>query len=254
MNDEDKVDAAHRSTHSRAGGHAPDTQEATTSALDAFTEALLDAIAGREISAKLTEEQRSLMVAIKDWAPDLPEALANLDTDNEPATRTPVRSDDPIAQMLGLVQNPAVRLDGRRLASVRKAAGLNISDLASRLRERGWAVSVSIVSAWERGRLNPPPATIDAIAEVLELTAEAIIATSPATTQSLDILFDDELIATFLSEWASESNVSAEELAEHSKRLLATAGKRNATSATPQTLLAILKHFKNLPGFENSEG
>ena len=253
MNDKRKDDRAPGSAHSRARGHEPHTQEATTPALDAFSEALLDAIAGHQISAKLTEDERSLVAAISEWAPGLPEALANLDTDDEPATRTPVRSDDPIAQMLGLVENPAVRLDGRRLATVRKAAGLNIADLASRLRERGWDVSVSTVSAWERGRLNPPPATINAIAEVLELTAEAILARIPAITQSLDVLFDDELIAAFLDEWASETNVSAEELAEHSKRLLATAGKRNATSATPQTLLAILKHFKNLPGFENSE-
>ncbi len=253
MNDKRKDDPAHGSPHGRARGHEPHTLEPTTPASDAFSEALLDAIAGHQISAELTEDERSLVVAISEWAPGLPEALANLDTEDAPATRTPVRSDDPIAQMLGLVESPAVRLDGRRLATVRKAAGLNIADLASRLRERGWDVSVSTVSAWERGRLNPPPATINAIAEVLEVTAEAILATSPATPQSLDVLFDDELIAAFLDEWASETHVSAEELAEHSKRLLATAGKRNATSATPQTLLAILKHFKNLPGFENSE-
>lgn len=253
MNNKRKDDPAHGSAHSRTRGHEADAQEATMSALDAFSVALLDAITGHQISAELTEDDRSLVVAISEWAPGLPEALANLDTGDEPATRTPVRSDDPIAQMLGLVVDPAVGLDGRRLATVRKAAGLNIADLANRLQQRGWDVTVSTVSAWERGRLNPPPAAINAIAKVLELTADAILATSPATTQSLDVLFDDELIATFLDEWASETNASADVLAEHSKRLLATAGKRNATSATPQTLLAILKHFKNLPGFENSE-
>lgn len=253
MNDKRKEDPVHGSAYSPTRGQEADAQEDTTPALDAFSQALLDAIAGHQISPELTEDERSLVVVISEWAPGLPEALANLETDNERASRTPVRSDDPIAQMLGLVVDPAVSLDGRRLAIVRKAAGLNIADLANRLQQRGWDVTVSTVSAWERGRLNPPPATINAIAEVLELTADAILATSPATTQSLDIVFDDELIATFLDEWASETNVSAEELAEHSKRLLATAGMRNATSATPQTLLAILKHFRNLPGFENSE-
>ena len=253
MNDRRKDDPAHGSARSRTRGHEADTREATTPDLDAFSEALLDAITGHQIVAELTEDERSLVVAVSEWAPGLPEALANLDTDDEPASRTPVRSDDPIAQMLGLVVDPAVSLDGRRLAIVRKAAGLNIADLANRLQQRGWDASVSTVSAWQRGRLNPPPATITAIAEVLELTADAILATSPARAQSLDVLFDDKLIATFLDEWASETNVSAAELAEHSKRLLATAGKRNATSATPQTLLAILKHFKNLPGFENSD-
>lgn len=253
MNGKRKDDPAHGSTHSRTHAHEGGAQEATTPVQDTFSEALLDSIAGHQISAELTEDERSLVVAVSEWASGLPEALANLDTDDAPATRTPVRSDDPIAQMLGLVVDPAVSLDGRRLATVRKAAGLNIADLANRLQQRNWDVAVSTVSAWERGRLNPPPATINAIAEVLELTADAILATSPAHAQSLDVLFDDELIAAFLDQWASETNVSAEELAQHSKRLLAAAGKRNATSATPQTLLAILKHFKNLPGFENSE-
>lgn len=251
MNDKRKNDPKHASGHGRTRSRDDAQQQGTPR--DAFSEALLDAIAGHRISVELTEDERRLVLDISEWAPGLPEALASLDTDDAPATRTPVRIDDPIAQMLGLVVDPAVSLDGRRLATVRKAAGLNIADLANRLQQRGWGTTVSAVSAWERGRLNPPPATINAIAEVLDLTADAILATIPATTKSLDGLFDDELIAAFLDEWAREANVSAEELAEHSKRLLATAGKRNATSATPQTLLAILKHFKNLPGFESSE-
>lgn len=253
MNDKRKDGPSHSPAHGRTRGHEDDTQQETPPTLEAFSEAVLDAIAGHQISSELTDDERSLVLAISEWAPGLPEALADLDTDDEPATRTPVRSDDPIAQMLGLVVDPAVSLDGRRLATVRKAAGLNIADLANRLQQRGWDATVSTVSAWERGRLNPPPATINAIAEVLNLTADAILATTVGTTRSLDVLFDDELIAAFLDEWAREANVSAEELAEHSKRLLATAGKRNATSATPQTLLAILKQFKNLPGFDSSE-
>lgn len=233
-------------------GFPPHEHAEKSPTFDAFSEALLDAVAGHPTSTELSDDERDLIAAIREWAPGLPEALANLD-DDEPTRRTPVRSDDPIARMLGLVQDPAVRLDGRRLATARKSAGLKIDDLARRLQKRGWDVTVSAVFAWERGKLNPPPATINAIAEVLSVSTDAILATSASQTQTLDVLFDDELIATFLQQWAREANVSAEKLAEHSKRMLATAGKRNATSATPQTLLAILQHFKNLPGFESSE-
>lgn len=217
-----------------------------------FSEALLDIVAGHRSSVELPADERALIASISEWAPGLPEALADLE-DEEPSERTPVRSEDPVAQMLGLVEDPAVRLDGRRLASVRKAAGLDIAELSSRLQQRGWDATVSNVFAWEQGKDNPPPATIHAIAEVLDLSTDAILATTSVPAQTLDYLFNDELIAAYFDEWARDTNASADELVQRSKRLLATAGKRNATSATPQTLLAILKHFRNLSGFESSE-
>lgn len=223
----------------------------TTPARDAFAEALLDAAAGHPTSADLTDDERDLIAAIAEWAPGLPEALAELDAEQEPTRPAPVRADDPIAQMLGLVEDPAVLIDGRQLAAIRKSASLTVSDLAEHLIQRGWDVTTNTVFSWERNKLNPPPATINALAEVLNVAADSIFATSTTRAQTLDVLFDDETIAEFLAEWSRESNVPVERLTEHSKRLLATAGKRNATSATPQTLLAILQHFKNLPGFED---
>jgi transcriptional regulator with XRE-family HTH domain len=241
------------SPHNQTGaGHHSDA----LSTADAFTEALLDAASRRTShAAGLTEEEQDLLATISDWLPGLPDALVDFEavTEAEAGTRQPVRPDDPIAQMLGLVEDPAVRLDGRRLASVRKAAGLNIADLAQHLQQRGWDVTIAIVSAWERNRTSPPPATINAIAEELAVTSDALLAAGPSNAQTLDVLFDDQLIAAFLDEWSREVNIPAEKLAAQSKRLLATAGKRNATSATPQTLLAILRHFRNLPGFEAPE-
>lgn len=223
----------------------------TTPARDALSEALLDAAAGHQTSAELTDDERELIAAIAEWATGLPEALAELDAEPEPTRPVPVRADDPIAQMLGLIEDPAVLIDGRQVAAIRKSAGLTVTDLAARLNQRGWDVTTNTVFSWERNKLNPPPATINAVAEVLNVAADSILATSTARVQTLDVLFDDETIAAFLGEWSRESNVPVERLAEHSKRLLATAGKRNSTSATPQTLLAILQHFKNLPGFED---
>src|SRR5680860_1201921 len=117
----------------------------TTPARDAFTEALLDAVAGHPNSADLTDDERDLIAAIADWAPDLPEALAELDAEPEPTRPALVRADDPIAQMLGLVEDPTVLIDGRQLAAIRKSASLTVSDLAERLNQRGWAVTTNTV-------------------------------------------------------------------------------------------------------------
>jgi transcriptional regulator with XRE-family HTH domain len=223
----------------------------TTSARDAFAEALLDVAAGHPASSDLTDDERDLIAAIAEWAPGLPEAFAKFDAEPERTAPAPVRADDPIAQMLGLVEDPSVLIDGRQLASIRKSANLTVSDLAEHLIQRGWDVTTNTVFSWERNKLNPPPATINALAEVLNVAADSILTTSTTRAQTLDVLFEDESIAAFLDEWSRERNIPVERLTEHSKRLLATAGRRNATSATPQTLLAILRHFKNLPGFED---
>src|SRR4051794_30671775 len=138
MNDKRKDSPNHGSDRDRSRGPGDETEQERTPNLDAFSEAVLEAIAGHQTSAELTEEERGLILVIEEWAPGLPEALANLDTDDERATPTPVHSEDPIAQMLGLVVDPAVSLDGRRLATNRKAAGFNIADLANRLQQRGW--------------------------------------------------------------------------------------------------------------------
>lgn len=225
--------------------------EKTSSATDQFVEALLDTVGGHPTSADLTDDERDLIAAIAQWAPGLPQALAELDADTIQTGAAPVRVDDPIAQMLGLVEDPAVVINGRQVAALRKSAGLTVGDLAQRLKQRGWDVTANTVFSWERDKLNAPPATINAVAEVLNVDTDSILTTNPQRAQTLDVLFDDEMIAAFLDQWSRESNVPVERLAEHSKRLLATAGKRNATSATPQTLLAILQHFKNLPDFEH---
>jgi transcriptional regulator with XRE-family HTH domain len=225
--------------------------EKTSPATDPFVEALLDTVAGDPTSADLTDDERDLIAAIAKWAPGLPEALVELDAERDQTRPAPVRVDDPIAQMLGLVEDPAVLINGRQLAATRKSAGLTVGELAQRLNQRGWDVTTSTVFSWERDKLNPPLATINAVAEVLNVDADSILTTNTQQARTLDVLFDDEIIAAFLDQWSRESNVPVERLAAHSKRLLATAGKRNATSATSQTLLAILQHFKNLPGFED---
>lgn len=226
---------------------------------DTFTRALLDIAAGRaHRDEDLPEEHRQLLRALSDWLPDVLDVCAELRTIEAVAnsernhSRRPadVRPDDPIALMLGLVVDPAVRLDGRRLATSRKAAGLDIAQLAKRLNRRGWNVSIKTISAWERNLDYPPPATIEALAEELSIVPDTLLMSVASDTPQIDVLFDDAMIAAFLEDWARKVNVPAERLAEHAKRLLVTAGKRNATGSSPRTLLAVLRQFRNLPGFE----
>lgn len=236
--------------------HTGEPEAGSGEAADAFTRALLDIAAGRPPeAADLPEEDQELLAAVTDWLPELPDALADHDADmsGDGYWLVEVRPDDPIALMLGLVEDPAVHLDGRRLAMARKAAGFDIAELAERLSRRGWDVTLKTVSAWERGRTNPPPATINALAEELNVLSDVLLTATANDAPTIDSLFDDASIAAFLDDWALEVNVPVEKLAEQSKHLLATAGKRNATSTSPETLLAVLMHFKNLRGFEISE-
>jgi transcriptional regulator with XRE-family HTH domain len=218
---------------------------------DRFSEALLDSVIGHEPTARLSPDERALITSIIEWAPGLPEALANLEEQGPPESE-PVRPDDPIAQILGLVEDPAVHLDGRRMAAARKAVGINIAELSNRLRNRGWDTTVNDVFTWELGKVNPPLAIINAISEVLDIAPDSILSSTPNEVQTIDILFNDKVIADFFDDWARESNLAAQELMQRSKRLLASAGKRNATTAKVETVLAILKQLRKLPGFDGS--
>lgn len=228
--------------------------------LDTFTLALLRRAAGYTDPANLhdlddlDDEDRQLLTSISGWLPDLPAALS-VDValeEDAAATPEPVRSDDPIAQMLGLVVDAAIALDGRKLAALRKGAGLDLAQFTRRLHQRGWDITIRTASGWERNRNNPPPALINAMAEELGVPTDRLLASPTARASELDVIFDDARIAAFLDSWAAEANVSAKDLRRHSMRLFETAGQRNATAATPETVLAILRHFKHLPGFASN--
>lgn len=81
---------------------------------------------------------------------------------------------DPVAAMLGLIPDPHVALDSRAMSRARKNAKLKTSDVAERLRTRGWDIAVRDVFQWEtqapprgastdqgdrRGHRRPPRAT-----------------------------------------------------------------------------------------------
>ncbi len=101
-----------------------------------------------------------------DARPDVRGLLEAADLAWESQQAAPPLPNDPVAAMLGLVPDPEMELDGKVLAGVRKRAGLTVSDLATRLTERGWDVTSRDVFAWESGRSTPRvPALISALAE-----------------------------------------------------------------------------------------
>lgn len=78
----------------------------------------------------------------------------------------PPLESDPVAAMLGLVADPALRLASRALARSRKSARLTAGQLADRLRARGWDVQARDVFRWENQSADDVvPALVEAIAE-----------------------------------------------------------------------------------------
>ena len=89
----------------------------------------------------------------------------------------PQLADDPVAAMLGLVPDPECSLDSRALTNARKRVRLTVSDLAERLRERGWEFHQRDVFRWEtRSAVDVAPAVIQAIADVLGQPVDSLIA------------------------------------------------------------------------------
>lgn len=165
-----------------------------------------------------------------------------------PPTREPVRSDDPVALMLGLVTDPDVLVEGRKLAAARKHPRLDLRQLVARLNARGWEVTMQEVLKWELGRPALAPALITAIAEELSVGDDALLAAvKPAG--AVDDLFDDQRIQAFLSDWAAEAGVQPAVLRQRATSTLAGAAHRNRTGGSVEALLGVLRQLRSIPGF-----
>lgn len=101
------------------------------------------------------------------------------------AQEAPPLEQDPAARLLGLVPSAEESLDPKQLTRLRKNAGMNVDDLASRLRSRGWDVEHTDVIAWESPRraAEVPPAIIEAIAQTLGVPIERLVRPLPSPQQ-----------------------------------------------------------------------
>lgn len=83
---------------------------------------------------------------------------------------------DPVAAMLGLLPDPDYYLDSKAFSQKRKLAGLQPSELARRLTDRGWKVSASDIFRWEtKFASEVSPALVRAIADVLKSEPDSLI-------------------------------------------------------------------------------
>lgn len=165
-----------------------------------------------------------------------------------PPTREPVRHDDPVALMLGLVPDPNVLVDGRKLAAARKRARLDLRQLVTRLGSRGWEVTMQEALKWELGRLSLAPSLVTAIAEELSVGDDVLLTVAKPAT-GMDDLFDDQRIQAFLSDWAAEAGVKPAVLRHRATSTLAGAGHRNRTGGSVEALLGVLRQLRSIPGF-----
>jgi hypothetical protein len=122
----------------------------------------------------------------------------------------PPLADDPVAAMLGLVPDRECSLDSRALTSARKRVRLTISDLAERLRERGWEFQQRDVFRWEtRSAADVAPAVVQAIADILGQPVDSLIAAPNSTVQDqLAHIRRLPLFKQLVDRWARAQHVS----------------------------------------------
>ena len=158
----------------------------------------------------------------------------------------PPLEDDPVAALLGLVPDRECSLDSNALSQARKRAGLTVSELAERLRERGWEFRKGDVFRWEtRSASEVAPAVVQAIADILSRPVEDLIAVS-SWTSGQDHLADvrrHPLFEQLVDRWARVRRVSrAVAAAALESRMVATVhrGERPDTEQLLRSLDALV--------------
>jgi transcriptional regulator with XRE-family HTH domain len=88
----------------------------------------------------------------------------------------PPLENDQTAALLGLVPDPAARLDGKNFSQLRKRASLKIDEVANQLAASGWEVTTKDVFLWERGNTDSvSPALIQELSRVLGLPIDRLV-------------------------------------------------------------------------------
>lgn len=209
---------------------------------------------GRAPSApELDADEQQLVDDVVPWLDALREAAEQTASESQPASEPPtsdppIRADDPVALMLGLVPDPNVVVDGRKLALARKRAKLDLAQFLNRLRARGWDVTTHQGLQWELGQTPLAPALITAIADELAVDDGALLAATTSRSEH-DDLFDDARIRAFLADWSAETGVEPDVLRQRTSSTLAGAAHRNRTGGSVDALLDVLRTLQAIPDF-----
>lgn len=128
----------------------------------------------------------------------------------EAAHDAPPLEADPVAAMLGLIPDPHVGLDSRAMSRARKNAKLKTSDVAERLRARGWDIAVRDVFQWENQKLSHvAPALITAIAEVIGVLPDQLTDQASSTgTQAFAATIQSARFESLVRRWSRLQGVS----------------------------------------------
>lgn len=142
------------------------------------------------------------------------------------AQGAPALEHDPVAAMLGLVPDSECRLGSAALSRARKRARLSVSDVAARLRQRGWEFDKGNVFRWEtRTATDVPPAVVQALADILGSPVDDLISVSSQASlpDHLAAVRRHPLFEQLVNRWAHARRVSrAVAAATLESRMLAT--------------------------------
>lgn len=153
----------------------------------------------------------------------------------------PPLEDDPAAAILGLVPDSACSLSSDLLSRARKRSGLSVSDVASKLRVRGWSYQTSDLFRWEtRGAGEVSPAVVQALAAILHTSVDGLISAHPASEpQEVVEARRRPVFASLVDRWARAREIPrAVAIAELDTRLLATVHRGQHPNAD-QLLLSL---------------
>lgn len=152
----------------------------------------------------------------------------------------PPLDQDPVAAMLGLIADPRVVLDSKALARQRKRARLTVSDLAVRLKDRGWDVQTTDVFRWEtRPAPDVPPALVQAIATTLQTSPDHLTSAVQPTEDQFSAVRNTARFQDFVGRWMKAFGLSQPmAIAALESRMAATVHR--GQKPDPQQLLAAL--------------
>ena len=122
----------------------------------------------------------------------------------------PARESDPVAAMLGLIPDPALKLNPRALAKARQKARVDIADVARQLQMVGWEYTTADVFRWETKAVdNVPPAVMNAVADFIGADVDSLVA-SPNRNADRSVLagfVETDQFASLVERWAAAVNV-----------------------------------------------
>lgn len=127
------------------------------------------------------------------------------------ADAAPPIEDDPVAAMLGLVPDASLALDPKKVERVRKRTHLKPSAIADKLNARGWEITPSEVFDWQRhAHPDVPPALIDALADVLGTSPEALTSSYEETIMqpAINEVLEDSRFEALVARWGQLSGMA----------------------------------------------